>query len=362
MRRVPLAEVERGEWAPQRLLTTDPLTLDASLVQWLLNPELDRSMRFDAPSNVAPTLGTTSVEDLLSRVDQPPASRIAALVFHIGKCGSTLLQNILDAHPRIAAVGEPEIFMQIVCGGLDGTAYTESDRRLLFLAALNAYANTVRSPDEHLVVKFTSVCYAGWQEIRTWCPGVPALVVCREPKSLITAHLRSPVMWGGFRTLPRQPQGRRRLELDDLSLRLYGLAWDAVRALPHEEFIARTIAHYYQRILDLDDDLVVPVHYETMKDPERLRVVLRLCGVEQDGEEALAAMLDAGRYYTKDFSQRSLFSGDRPAPIAPDALERLVDRWVSPVYERLLERTSRLFERGPAPDEASKPTHAEVTT
>ena len=341
-RRVPLDKLALGEWAPQRLIASHWSSLDADQVLWLKNPTPTRSMTFEP--HTMPTMATSSLDALLSVAPQASAGRLAATVFHIGKCGSTVFQNMLDAHPRILGVVEPEIFLQIMCGLLGGTRYTEHDRDRWLAAAMVAFVNLMRPPDRHLVVKFTSLCFVALEHVRRLFPDAPVFIVCREPKSLIAAHLRSPVVWGGLRSQQPSIPVDRLPEFEHLCARMYGMSCETARTLEEPEFVARTIGHYYQRILDLDDDRVIPIHYETMKDPERLRAVLQLCGVEDADDAALAPMLDAARYYTKDFTQRAIYTGDRPVAMDAATLDGLVKHHVR-AYEPLLARSARLLGR-----------------
>jgi hypothetical protein len=178
-----------------------------------------------------------------------PASRGPdGLIFHVGRCGSTLLCNLLSTIGRWVALREPE-FLNSLLGRLAAEPDREAKDRLGMLIAqsLRSLAHGVRldadAGERGCVVKLSSwnAMLAG--EIVARLDRTPLIVVTRDPCATVASFLRDPPHWN-----PELPSLEDRLG----SVRFFAEAWlgtiDAVLRLPAE----RTL------FVDYDDLITAP--------------------------------------------------------------------------------------------------------
>jgi len=139
----------------------------------------------------------TSSLDILDSIRIPPNSFApTGLVFHAGRCGSSLLAQVLARSRENMVYGEAPPHNQIwrLAGdpscraGAGPTVY-----RKLFLLMGRRRLASYRS---HMV-KFTSFNILKFPEIRAAFPGVPALFLFREPGAMLDSYHRSNPLWMG---------------------------------------------------------------------------------------------------------------------------------------------------------------------
>lgn len=332
---VPPGQMAGGHWVPLRLATARRMWLDIQRVEWF---EPRQAEPLQGAARRDRKIATTSAEELLAFADGDDPANLGAFILHIGKSGSTLLRNMLDSHPDIRALLEPPILTQILCWFTEDNHDVERER--LLRATINAHAGAACATGRQLVIKFSSVCVAGLACLRRLYPTVPVLMVIREPRSLIAAHLRSPVLWGEMRTLDPALIRGCRPQLDRLTQQICGMTWDIACGLSNEAFIARTIGHYYHTVLAIDDPRVVPFAYEGLRNPKILRAVLSMCRVDVT-DEAVASMLALGAHHAKNPSQP--YDDDADAGADSTTRAGLIRDWVAEPYDRLVQRSAKMF-------------------
>jgi hypothetical protein len=140
----------------------------------------------------------TSSIDVLDSIRIPPNSLSpTAFIFHTGRCGSTLLAQVLARSRENMVFAEAAPHNQIWRLRRDvGSTGTESEvtaYRNLFLAMGR---RRLPSYGSH-IVKFTSFNILKFHRIRAAFPGVPALFLFREPAAMLDSYRRSSPSWMG---------------------------------------------------------------------------------------------------------------------------------------------------------------------
>lgn len=110
----------------------------------------------------------------------------AALVYHVSRCGSTLLARMLASASGARVVIEPRTLNQALRSTRTGPA-----RAALVRAALDAWAPA----EGPWFVKLTSWNVHHARLLGRLLPGVPSVFLFREPGAVLASHRRSPAGW-----------------------------------------------------------------------------------------------------------------------------------------------------------------------
>ncbi|MDH6129996.1 hypothetical protein [Kitasatospora sp. GP82] len=116
------------------------------------------------------------------------------LVFHVGRCGSTLLANMLGANPAVRSVKEPEALNQALLEGSSGSV--EPARTVL-----RAFGRGLPA-ESGLVVKCTSWNTRRMRQLLAAFPDAPAVFLWRPAVEVVASCLATEPAWAGWRDDP----------------------------------------------------------------------------------------------------------------------------------------------------------------
>jgi hypothetical protein len=159
------------------------------------------------------------VTPLASLGTLPSGIAPTGFIFHMSRCGSTLLCRMLAAHRQNIVLSECSPLDAVLRGGQG----SDADRVQWLQWTLHALAQPRCGTEEHLFVKFDCWNIAQLPLVRRAFPGVPWIFLYREPLEVLLSHLFQPAAW----TFPSH-----------FLSTLLGL--DA--NLPHDEYCAHAIA------------------------------------------------------------------------------------------------------------------------
>ncbi len=228
--------------------------------------------------------------------DAPPAPSLAACIFHLGHCGSTLLSRALAASPRVLPLREPLTLRQLSAAlhaapaGQPPPAWPG-----LLDMVLTAHAR-VFQPGQRAMLKATSTCnnlIAPTLQARPHCPAILMYVRLEDYLAGMLGKLQAPADLHGLlhhRLADwQQLAGAPVLNADALDEpQLAALAWlTGMQHLDgaHQQFGDRT------RLLDFEQFLAQPEHH--------LAELARFTGLEQESTTLLTAWPDIATSYSK---------------------------------------------------------------
>jgi hypothetical protein len=238
--------------------------------------------------------------EILDLTPDPEAHILpTGLIFHAGRCGSTLLVRILARSRKNMVFSEAAAHNQIwPCIHQDNRSSHARYRNLLTTMGrrrLPAYAN-------HLV-KFTSWNIVKFSFIRSSLPTPPALFLFREPARLLESYKREVAPWIGTDTG-------------------IGNVWTSPEA---------AVESFFEAALAVRDPRFRVLEYTDLT-PGSLPAILKYLGVSVSPAEltqmSLEFLLDAKNLRPQPFQVRAREPGAVPAP---QALQNL--------YEALRERS-----------------------
>jgi hypothetical protein len=238
----------------------------------------------------------------LESLDRVPPVRPSGFIFHMSRCGSTLLTQMLAAVPRFVALSEPAILDTLLQGGHPSA---------LLERVLSALGQPRTGIESSLFLKFTSRAVLHLPRIRLQFPDVPWIFLYRNPLEVLVSLVGSQ-----HDALPP------------------GLS-DGDRNLRPAEYWALLLASRCNAALQAfgDGRNARLVNYDQL--PGLLSTsILPHFGVTPSDEE-LDRMSAAGRQNAKNPAK--LFQDDRRSKErdATDEMRAAADRYLTPCYEQL---------------------------
>ena len=249
----------------------------------------------------------TDLDALCRAVDDQPGLPPAGFVFHMSRCGSTLLAQALASVPSHAVASEPAPIEAVLRAG---------DVRWV-RGMVGALGQARRPEQRRFFVKFDAWSTMDLDVVRRAFPDVPWVFLYRDPVEVLVSHARRP----GAHVIPGLLDGRR---------------FDVDPALARTEYAARVLARICEAALaHRDDPLATFVDYEDL--PHFVTHDLpRAWSLDLSGDDldrmAAATLRDAKNPVLA-------FEDDRAAKQAA-ATEEIRDaaaRWLHPLYARLGE-------------------------
>jgi hypothetical protein len=237
-------------------------------------------------------------------------------IFHLSRCGSTLLANAARESKDTVVLSEATLINSILPLPLP-----PADRRALLSHAVRFFAKGPIENPHRLIVKFSSwnLLYI-WDVLATW-PGTPYVILIRDPAEILVSLLANPPGWSQYRDVAiwnRTLQGLERHE-----------TWP----LPAEDYFARVLGRLCEAAERAMSDNCLVVDYASLNLNTICRLT-RFLGIPTASPESLARVIGI---YSKDASRVRTFVDDSPIKRnqVTEAIRRAIDRYVSTSYTAL---------------------------
>lgn len=163
----------------------------------------------------------TGIEALEEWSAASPGLRPSGFVFHLSRCGSTLVSQMLAASPRNVVVSEAPAVDAVLRACLAGRGRAEWLRFLL-----SALGQPRRGGEDRFFVKLTAWSALALPVVREAFPDVPWIFVYRDPVEVIASHARQ----RGSQMIPAA-----------VPPELFGLDLASAVAMPLDEYCARVL-------------------------------------------------------------------------------------------------------------------------
>lgn len=309
------------------LATFTPVALDlappAGVIDWgdlaglrFAEPFFDQTVERWAGGS-APVLVRTDLA-ALEALDHAPSLDPSALIFHLSRCGSTLLSRLLARIPGTLVIAEPRPVNTLLLadpGMLDEAAGAQLLRLLVRALGRRRFGD-----ERRYVLKLSSWNIARLDLFRCAFPGVPLIWVQRAPDEIMASVLADPPGWSELRPAPH------------LVERLFAMPPGELAGIDAAGFHIRALAALLEAAQAAADELLI-LDYRELPEAAWTRIAPRI-GVEPD-EDDIRRLSDEARYHSKDPARR-LFIGDRSERRAlPDAVRALIAERLDPLYRAL---------------------------
>lgn len=315
-------------WLPYRLDLVD----GAPRVRWVRCPtELD-----DGPPKFAPAVealrATEDRPESVTDIEALAATRQSAatlvpdgFLFHMARCGSTLVSNVLSALPDSLVIKEAQ--------PIDSCLRTDHDlapeTRARWLTDLVAcLGQRFGGHERRYFIKFTSWNVLHHQIIRQCFPQTPCVFLYRDPLEVLVSMLRAEPAWA-FEVVPGLSRAGRSTA----------------------EYYARVLGAFLETGVELAAAGASIVSYAQLGE-DLLESVVAGFGVELD-ETVVRIIEEQRRVYSKDPSRPFVPDGEAKRREASAEAREAAERWgMGPFGELEAIRTARVGETvsaGPGP-------------
>lgn len=270
----------------------------APLLEWKHIYTIERLAR----ENVIGEIFTTDLAILEQKDLATDGISPQGLIFHVSRCGSTLFTKALANSPRNLTINQggplQEGFWAAITQNWQHPPET-SPHNIRMLRNLVLLMTRQRRPEyQRSFIKFISWNVIYLDLIHNAFPDAAILYLYRNPLEVIATVMQET-------TAVLRAKGQPR------SLSLTGLDPGVTGRMTDAEYLACCFAHYFAIVQQLAGSCHLHlVNYEQLRDPAYFQDTLfRGLGLQPDAAE-LALMLQQFHYYSKDDSQRTVYTGE----------------------------------------------------
>jgi hypothetical protein len=286
---------------------------DKRFVEPFFVTTIKRSVR--QPSN-ALVRRQTSMDVLADLQTTRPGLPPTGFIFHMSRCGSTLVAQMLAALPQCVVLSEPPPIDDVLRTRLRHPAVPDELRVAWLQALLNALGQRRNGEESHLFVKLDSWHTLDLPLIQRAFPSVPWVFLYRDPVEVVASHLRQP----GSQMVPGL-----------LPPALFG--FDSEVQPRAEEYCIRVLVQICRAALAHHTESGLRINYRRLPDVvwSELADHFHVDFSADDRDR----MRHASRF---DAKTPALFFEDDSATkqqAVSSVCRRLSDRWLLPLYERL---------------------------
>lgn len=191
----------------------------------------------------------STVENLIDWSAELVSAELKAFVFHISRCGSTMLAQSLAVSPQNIIVSEAPIIDEII-----RSEFFDLDKKRTLVKAIIAILGQKRFPEENnLVVKLDSWHIFEAGELRSIFPELPFVLLYRNPIEVLKSHSKLK----GMHMVPNL-----------LPAAIFGISNKQIEEITFEQYSAVVLEKYfeaYYNFHETDQNVSVFNYKEGMK-------------------------------------------------------------------------------------------------
>lgn len=318
------AETATVRWLPTEFI----FNRANSLVRWidfgtkcLTEPSFDATLEYLRGSNPPAPEKVTSVDLFLDTASATPMVLPSGVIFHVGRCGSTLLANVLKAGELIVTLSEAQplshFFEASPFSGAPCLAEISNARRAFLDALVRLYAHYgATSANAKVLIKCNTFSILTLSLIRKIWPTVPFVILIRDPIEVIVSNLNDPPGWFFER--------RHYCE--------FGWMSKEVQNMSPEEYLARLFGRLCEAASAQLDNKCRVIDY-SMLDKQSLLGVANFFGIDIVGVPVEGVL----RKNAKDLTNSKIFEADteRKQRAATSLARDCARRWANEPYHDL---------------------------
>lgn len=294
-------------WIPVKLDSADN-----NLCRWLyvgnadfIQPFFDETILSccKLPENGHQQKCMSSTDLLAEWVKEMDVIEPTAFIFHISRCGSTLISQMLGLQPANIILSEVPFFDNLLRYGKKHDSMPGILPKLK--AAIGLYAARRNENQQQLFIKADSWHIHFYKELRTLYPAVPFFLLYRKPDEVIRSQQKK----RGMQAIPNL-----------LEAAIFGFDKDEITAMKLDAYMAMVLESYLDAFLEIlqKDKSVYAVNYHDGA-MEIVNIIATVTGLHISDEEKLLMQKRAG-FHAKFPEQ--VFSEEKPDEPVPDFLKK----------------------------------------
>ncbi|MCK6640315.1 MAG: hypothetical protein L6Q81_09515 [Bacteroidia bacterium] len=221
----------------------------------------------------------TTPGELIRIAEQMPESFPDAFIFHLSRCGSTLLSQMLCQDEDNTILAEVPILDQVLNAEHYGFHLPEYNKRKYFESIIRILAHCNDNYSNRLIVKADSWHILHYAVLREWYPEIPFFLLYRNPVEIINSHSKLPgmhaVRGSGIAEIPNTGEA------------------------DHFSYLSAVLTEYYNRYRTIaaDDAKAIFIGYE--RGPECMLKILTDSVYVNCESAKFNHMLQRSRYHSK---------------------------------------------------------------
>jgi len=266
----------------------------------------------------------TDVSSVLEAVRGRTPVQPCGIIFHISRCGSTLVSNGIKAITSAVVASEAQPVSALLDPNYDVSVATKAPlkrQRELLLRSLFTVISTYQTGSaQELVLKLSSLNTICISEVRALFPAVPIVLVVRDPVEVVVSNLQG---GGGWLSHRKQQSLAEAL----------GMPHSTAAYMDDVEYAAFVVGMMLRRALENVDGIHV-LDYEDI-DGRSIRRVASLFGLTHSPEEQ--TLVEVLSSYSKDATrtQRGVNDTATKQAVATADVRRHVERHAEQYYRAL---------------------------
>lgn len=262
-------------WLPHKLLRQDPL-----LCQWFYagnrkftEPFFDETIGkcLSHPYNSARFKSVSTLDFLPCAAAQTESIPPSAIIFHVSRCGSTLVSQLLSLMLSNIVLSEVPILDDLLRLPFRNNLVAEEESNRLFLAALRLHGQKRAAEERHLFVKTDSWHILFFDRLRRLFPHTLFVLLYRRPDEVLQSHRQK----RGMHAVPGL------LEPEIFNFRSHG-----IKDLSLDDYLARVLESYFAAslaALQKDNNVLLFNYSEGI--PHLVEALLHRTGFSPSSEE-----------------------------------------------------------------------------
>ena len=245
------------------------------------------------PENSSDNIPVTGIEELFDYASGLESVRPSCFIFHISRCGSTLLSQMMSEEERCIVLSEVPILDDLLQLRYHPAVRSMPPIEKLFKAVLHILGQRKAADEKYLAIKLDSWHTLFYDDLRAWFPAVPFFLMHRNPAEVIRSHAKQP----GRHAVPGV-----------LEPSMFGLNYNMACAMPAGMYLQYVLTCYLKKYLEIlgsgNDVYMLNYHDGSVSMVER---VIRICNMEIS-ETLTEKMITRAGFHSK--SPKLSFSGD----------------------------------------------------
>jgi hypothetical protein len=195
---------------------------------------------------------TTPIDFLLQWAELSPGIQPSGLIYHVSRCGSTLLSSLLAKLDEALVLSEPSPLDAVVKARMRNPNIPEETQVQWLRGMVSALGQRKEPGQTKLFIKLDAWHLLFHGVISKAFPNTPALFLYRDPVEVMASTIKQRASF---------------LVPNALSSALFNVPLTDAIQMPQEEFCARALAQFYQVGLELSQaGKVIPLNYTEMPD------------------------------------------------------------------------------------------------
>ena len=258
--------------------------------------------------------------DFLGEIDEKQRGVAPkGFIFHVSRCGSTLVSQMLASLPQNIVISEASIFDKIIRAENYFPNVSEEQKIQWLRWTVNALAQKRFAAEENLFIKFDSWGILDLPLIEKAFPDVPWIFMYRNPTEVIVSNLRQP----GAQMIP----GAIQKIFPTMNLM-------DILQLSTEERFARTIAAFCQAALDnIENKNAMLVNYTQLPEVATTEICQHFQVAFTDGD--VEKMKKSSKFNAKIPNEKFQPDTTEKRREASETVIHFAEHLINPLYEKL---------------------------